>query len=76
MEGKKMKKTVIRIISLILVAATLLFAFSACGEPVYCDFCGDEIVGRKHKMDLPDYDGSGYVCDECYKAIKEIREEF
>lgn len=66
-----MKKTVV----LILAGLLLMLGLTACGNKEFtCDMCGEEKTGKSHSVDV--LGDKMTLCDECYKEIKALGEDF
>lgn len=64
--------------SLLLVLATVMAAISltACGTPFTCDMCGEEKTGKQYISKPFGDDEEIIICEDCYKEIMELRDEF
>ena len=57
-----------------LMAGALLLGLTACSpseEAFTCDFCGREITGTKHELEVAGEPAA--ACDDCYAQIKEVQ---
>lgn len=62
-----------RIISTVLIVASLLLVMTSCGK-FTCDLCGDEKKGKQHKEEV--LGEEVVICDDCYEELESLSDWF